>query len=224
MARLLVFDLDGTLVDSSRDLAAATNAALQRLAPGAPTIPLEAVVSFVGEGARLLVERSLRRARLELSPDEVLPVFLDCYAERLLDTTRLYPGIPEALDELRPATLAVLTNKSGTFSRTILEGLGVAPRFARIWGAGDVATRKPDPSGLLRLLAELAAPPDEAWMIGDSPTDVKTARAAGVRIVGVAWGLDPVGLRAAQPDRLIMHASEIADATSERQRARRGPC
>src|SRR5512136_2446666 len=102
MARLLVFDLDGTLVDSSRDLAAAVNAALQRVAPGTAEVPLPAVISFVGEGARVLVERSLRHSRLDLSPDEVLPVFLECYAGRLLDTTRLYPGIAETLSALRP--------------------------------------------------------------------------------------------------------------------------
>jgi phosphoglycolate phosphatase len=215
MARLLVFDLDGTLVDSARDLAAATNAALQRTAPGTVPIPLAAVIGFVGEGARVLIERSIRYSQLELSPDDVLPVFLDCYAGRLLDTTRLYPGIEEALDALRPRTLAVLTNKPGPFSRTILEGLGVAARFARIWGAGDVAARKPDPSGLLRLAAELEARPDETVMIGDSATDVATARAAGVRVVGVAWGLDPPGLRAANPDRLLEHPRELVALAAE---------
>ncbi len=210
MARLLVFDLDGTLVDSSRDLAAATNAALQRVAPGSAEVPLAAVISFIGEGARVLIERSLRYSRLELAPDDVLPVFLDCYAGRLLDTTRLYPGIAEALDALRPHPLAVLTNKPGPFSRTILEGLGVASRFERIWGAGDVTARKPDPSGLLRLIAELGARTGQTVMIGDSPTDVATARAAGVKMIGVAWGLDPRGLRAASPDRVLEHPRELA--------------
>jgi phosphoglycolate phosphatase len=215
VARLLVFDLDGTLVDSSRDLAAATNAALQQVAPGAAEIPLGAVVSFVGEGARVLIERSLRHSRLDLSPDEVLPVFMDCYAGRLLDTTRLYPGIADTLDALRPRTLAVLTNKPGPFSRQILEGLGVASRFARIWGAGDVAARKPDPSGLLGLARELSAGIDETLMIGDSVTDVATARAAGVRMIGVAWGLDPAGLRAAGPDRIVEQPRELLALAEE---------
>ncbi len=214
MARLLVFDLDGTLVDSSRDLAAATNAALQQVAPGTAEIPLAAVISFVGEGARLLVERSLRFSRLDRSPDEVLPVFLDCYAARLLDTTRLYPGILEALEALRSRTLAVLTNKPGPFSRRILEGLGVASRFARIWGAGD-AVRKPDPSGLLALTRELAAGPEETLMIGDSPTDVATARAAGIRAIGVAWGLDPEGLRTARPDWIVEQPGELPSLAAE---------
>lgn len=209
MARLLVFDLDGTLVDSSRDLAAATNAAIARVAPGAPEIPLQVVVSFVGEGARLLVERSLRHAGVSLPPEDVLPAFFDSYGERLLDTTRLYPGVEAALDAVAGATLAVLTNKPGPFSRTILEGLGVAARFARVWGYGDVPARKPDPAGLRQLVSELGATPGEAWMIGDSKVDVDTARAAGIRVAGVLWGLDPVGLRAARPDRLLATPAEI---------------
>jgi phosphoglycolate phosphatase len=210
VARLLVFDLDGTLVDSSRDLAAATNAALQRVAPGTPEVPLEVVVGFVGEGARLLVERALRHAGSGLPAEEVLPVFFESYGERLLDTTRLYDGIAEALDALAARTLAVLTNKPGPFSRRILDGLGVAPRFARIWGAGDVPARKPDPAGLLALLGELRASPGETWMIGDSAIDVRTARAAGVRVAGAEWGLAPAALRDAGPDRLLAHPREIA--------------
>jgi phosphoglycolate phosphatase len=210
VARLLVFDLDGTLVDSSRDIAAAANAALGRLAPGAAAIPLDAILSFVGEGAWLLVERCLRHAGLDLSADEVLPVYLECYAERLLDTTRLYPGVTEALDGLAGSALAVLTNKPGGFSRTILEGLGVADRFARVWGAGDVPSRKPDPAGLFRLMAETGALPGETWMVGDSATDVDVARAAGVRVAGVTWGFHPGALRAAGPDRLIDHPRDFA--------------
>ncbi len=203
MARLLAFDLDGTLVDSSRDIAAAMNAAMGRVAPGAPEIPLESILAFVGEGARRLVERCLQHASLDLSPDEVLPVYLECYADRLLDTTYLYPGVGEALAALEGTTLAVLTNKPGDFSRSILEGLGVARHFARIWGAGDVPSRKPDPDGLLRLMADVHASPRETWMVGDSATDVDAARAAGTRSAGVTWGFHPASLRAAGPDLLI---------------------
>jgi phosphoglycolate phosphatase len=209
VTRLLVFDLDGTLVDSSRDIAAATNAAIRRVAPGAAEIPLEVILSFVGEGARILVERSLRHAGLSLSADEVLPVYVECYAERLLDTTRLYPGVEEALDALAGPALAVLTNKPGDFSRRILEGLGVARCFARILGAGDVPSRKPDPGGLLRLMADAEAAPGETWMVGDSATDVAVARAAGVRVAGVTWGFHPVALRAAAPDRLIARPLDL---------------
>jgi phosphoglycolate phosphatase len=203
MTRLVVFDLDGTLVDSSRDIASAVNAALARVCPSTAPIPLDAILSFVGEGARILVERSLRHTGLGFSSDEILPVYLECYAERLLDTTRLYPGIEEALDGLTGPVLAVLTNKPGDLSRTILEGLGVAARFARVLGSGDVPARKPDPAGLLHLMAGVGASPGETWMVGDSATDVDAARAAGVRVAGVTWGFHPEALRAARPDRLI---------------------
>jgi phosphoglycolate phosphatase len=210
LARLLVFDLDGTLVDSVRDLAVAANEAIAEVAPGSPVVPLEAVVSYVGEGARILVERCLRHAGLGLEPEAVLPVFFETYARHLLDTTALYPGVAAALDTLSGATLAVLTNKPGDFSRTILEGLGVAARFARVWGYGDVPARKPDPSGLLRLVEELGATPAETWMIGDSAIDMRTARAAGVRACGVTWGLDPAGVRAAAPAVLLDSAEGFA--------------
>jgi phosphoglycolate phosphatase len=213
--RLLVFDLDGTLVDSSRDLAAATNAALQRVAPDRPPIPLEKIRAFVGEGARVLIERSLRHAGLERPVDEVLPLFLECYAECLLDTTRLYPGIFEALDKLDGSTLAVLTNKPGDMSRTVLEGLGVVSRFARVWGAGDVPERKPDPSGLRGLITELGSRKEGTWMIGDSPVDARTARAAGVRMAGVTWGLNPDGLRREQPDLLVHDPADLVTLATE---------
>jgi len=211
LARLVVFDLDGTLVDSSRDIAASVNAALGRVAPGTAALSLEAVLSFVGEGAGLLVERSLRHAGLALSTEEVLPVYVDCYRERLLDTTRLYPGVAEALEALAGTTLAVLTNKPGDMSRTILDGLGVASRFARVRGAGDVPSRKPDPAGLLGLMSELGARAGETWMVGDSATDVGVARAAGTRVAGVTWGFQPAALRAAAPDRVLDLPAELAD-------------
>jgi phosphoglycolate phosphatase len=214
VARLLVFDLDGTLVDSSRDIAASANAALRRVAPGVTEILLADVLTFVGEGARVLVERCLQHAGLTLPADEVLPVYIECYAERLLDTTRLYPGIAEALDALAGTTLAVLTNKPGDFSRTILEGLGVADRFARVLGAGDVPSRKPDPAGLLRLMADCGAARAETWMVGDSATDVGVARAAGVRVAGVTWGFHPAALRAAAPDLLLDRALDLASLRS----------
>jgi phosphoglycolate phosphatase len=206
---LLVFDLDGTLVDSSRDLASALNATLERMAPGTPPISVEAVVSYVGDGARVLVERSLRHTGLSLPLDEVLSVYLECYRDRLLDETYLYPGVAEALGELAGETLAVLTNKPGGMSRAILKGLGVGSRFARIWGPEDVPARKPSPSGLLRLLAELGADAGSAWMVGDSGTDVETARKAGVKAAGVTWGFHPDSLRAAAPDLLIDRPGDL---------------
>jgi phosphoglycolate phosphatase len=202
-ARAVVFDLDGTLVDSLRDLATALNATLAHISPATPPLPLETVRAFVGDGAGILVARTLARAGLSVRPEEVLPVFLERYAGCLLASTVLFPGVREALDALRPRHLAVLTNKPGNMSRAILAGLGVAERFFRIYGGGDLATRKPDPAGLLRLLAEVGVPPEEAMMVGDSAVDVRTGRAAGVRTVGVTYGLDPEGLRQEGPDHLL---------------------
>jgi len=206
---LVVFDLDGTLIDSARDLAASVNAALERLAPGAPPVPPERVRTFIGDGAGTLVARTLAAAGVDITTEQALPVFLECYSARLLETTALYPGVAEALDALRDRRLAVLTNKPGDMSRTILAGLGVADRFARICGAGDVPAKKPDPAGLRMLLAEAGVGPQAAVLVGDSAIDVRTGRAAGVRTVGVTYGLDPGSLRATPPDLLVDDLREL---------------
>jgi phosphoglycolate phosphatase len=207
---LVVFDLDGTLIDSAGDLAASVNATLERLAPGSPPLPAAQVRTFIGDGAAMLVTRTLAAAGVEVPTEAALPVFLDCYEARLLDTTVLYPGVVEALDALRDRTLAVLTNKPGAMSRRILAGLGVEDRFARVAGAGDVPAKKPDPAGLRLLLAETGIPPESAVLVGDSAIDVRTGRAAGVRTVGVTYGLDPSSLRAAPPDITIGDLRELA--------------
>jgi phosphoglycolate phosphatase len=209
-ARLVVFDLDGTLVDSSRDLATAVNVTLSRVAPGTPPLSLEQVRAFVGDGAGVLMARTLARAGSTLRAEDVLPVFLDAYAGCLLYTTALYPGVRDALEGLQPRRLAVLSNKPGTMSRAILAGLGVADRFFRIYGGGDLATRKPDPGGLERLLEEAGLPREDAVLVGDSAVDVLTGRAAGVRTVGVSYGFDPEGVRRAGPDHLVDDLRELA--------------
>lgn len=210
LVRTIVFDLDGTLVDSVFDLASSLNATLERLAPGTPPLPIETVRSFVGNGAGQLVARSLASSGIAVSQETALAVFLECYRERLLDTTRPYPGVVEGLDRLANRSLAVLTNKPGDMSREILTHLRLDTRFARIYGSGDVPGRKPDPSGLLQLLRELGASPAEALMVGDSPIDVLTARNAGVRAVGVRYGLDPSGFAAAAPDLEVDSLVELA--------------
>jgi phosphoglycolate phosphatase len=206
---LVVFDLDGTLIDSARDLAASVNAALERLAPGTPPVPPERVRTFIGDGAGTLVARTLAAAGVDITTEQALPVFLECYSARLLETTALYPGVAEALDALQDRRLAVLTNKPGDMSRTILAGLGVAGRFARICGAGDVPAKKPDPAGLQMLLAEAGVGPQAAVLVGDSAIDVRTGRAAGVRTIGVTYGLDPGSLRATPPDLLVDDLREL---------------
>ena len=199
-AGLVVFDLDGTLIDSSADLAAAVNRTLARVAPQAPALPMDRILSFVGHGASALIERTLAEAGVPQRAEDVLPIYLEVYRAHMLDSTRLYPGVREALDALDGYTLAVLSNKAGDLSRAILEGLGVARMFVRIWGPEDVPAKKPDPAGLLRLMEEAGARAEDTAMVGDSPVDIRTGRAAGVFTVGVSYGLDPDGLRADPPD------------------------
>jgi len=206
---LVVFDLDGTLVDSLADLAGAANATLARLAPEATALSLTEVRSFVGDGAGKLVSRSLAARGVAANRQEALSIFMTAYRGRLLAETRLYDGIADVLDAIAPGrTLAVLSNKPGELCRTILDGLGVATRFARVWG-GDDAPKKPDPAGLSRLVAELGATRATTLMIGDSPNDVKAGRAAGVRSVGVGYGFDPAGTRAEEPDAWITAPREL---------------
>jgi len=183
--RLAIFDLDGTLVDSVDDLAAAVNHALALV--GLPLRSREEVRSFVGDGARVLLERAVgpRRDRLE----EALAAWREHYQAHLLDHTRPYPGIPEAL-AAAGRTLAVQTNNPGPMARRILEGLGLLDRFAVVLGGGE-APAKPDPAGARAILERLGGRPEEAVFVGDSPVDVATARNAGLTFVGVAWGLAP---------------------------------
>jgi len=213
-ARLVVFDLDGTLIDSSRDLAAAVNRALRRAAPGAPALPEDVVRTFIGSGARVLITRSVAEAGLAQSVDEVLALFLEEYRRGLLDATRLYPGTEDALSRLRDRRLAVLTNKPGDMSRVILEGLGVKGRFFRIYGAGDVEARKPDPAGLRRIAEEAGVDVEEAVMVGDSGIDVRTGRAAGALTAGVTYGFDADSFRDDPPDILVRSLTELAGRLS----------
>lgn len=212
--RLLVFDLDGTLVDSMEDLTTAVNAALAAVAPGAWPLPRARVRALIGSGARNLVARSLAAAGLEHPVDDVLPIFLERYRGCLLDKTRPYPGVPEALDRLADRTLAVLTNKPGDMSREILAGLGLLPRFFRVYGAGDVPGKKPDPAGLHLLLAEAHVPAREAVIVGDSAIDIRTGRAAGVYSVGVSYGFDPESFAADPPDLLVDDLRALAEGLS----------
>ncbi len=219
-AGLAVFDLDGTLIDSTADLAAAVNAMLARIAPATPALPTDRIRSFVGDGVGMLLARALAEARVPARPEEVLPVYLDIYRRGMLNETRLYPGVAETLPLLEGYALAVLTNKPGDMARAILEGLGVAGRFARICGPEDVPARKPDPAGLRWLMAEAGAGPEAAAMVGDSPVDVRTGRAAGVLTVGVSYGLDPEGLRAEPPDVMLDDLRALRDVMRGRRALR----
>ena len=206
---LVVFDLDGTLVDSSRDLGNAVNATLRRIDPSAPTLDVDVVRTFIGSGARNLVARSLAHAGVALPPGDALPVFLEEYDRRLTEHTRFYPGVEETLDRLSAHPLSVLTNKPGDMSRRILDVLGAGHRFFRVYGGDDLPSRKPDPEGLMRLMAEAGATPRATVMVGDSAIDVRTGRAAGARTVGVRYGFDPESLVSEPPDALFDRLQEL---------------
>jgi phosphoglycolate phosphatase len=187
MIQLVVFDLDGTLVDSSRDLAEATNALLTDL--GAPALSLDVVVSLVGEGAAVLVRRALERGGLDPDTPNALERFLAHYDGRLLDTTRPYPGMLETVHAVRARRrVAVLTNKPERPTLQILKGLGMDALFNDVIGGDSPHGRKPDPAGLLDLVARAGATPAETLLVGDSPVDLATARRAGTRICLARYG------------------------------------
>jgi phosphoglycolate phosphatase len=183
LARLAVFDLDGTLVDSLDDLHASVNHALA--AVGLPPRSREEVHGFVGEGARVLLEKAVAPRDELLEP--ALVAWRPHYEAHCLDRTLPYPGIV-ALLAGAGRVLAVHTNKPGAMARRILDGLGLLSRFAVVLG-GDDAPRKPDPTGVLEIMARVGATPAETVLVGDSRHDVMTARAAGVAMVAVTWGL-----------------------------------
>ena len=178
--RLVVFDLDGTLIDSRKDLADAVNALLVEL--GRPLLTEAAVAGMVGEGARVLIDRALAATGADpaLAP-AALPRFLALYDERLLDHTVPYAEIPELLSDLHGRVrLAVLTNKPGAATVRILEGLKLARYFEEVIGGDAAFPRKPDPAALLHLMDRFGATPSETALVGDSPIDLDTARNAGV--------------------------------------------
>jgi phosphoglycolate phosphatase len=217
------FDLDGTLVDSRADLADAMNHTLASL--GRHRLPSDLLQSFVGEGARRLVERAVGCDASAALVDEALQRFLTRYGAHLLDATRPYEGIAETLEELaaRGVLLSVLSNKPEAMSRAILAGLGLAGRFFAVLGGDSLPTRKPDPAGALHLLARGGTPPDRMLLVGDSGVDVRTARAAGLPFCGVAWGLTPDGMWAERPTRVVFRPRALLDVVGDARGARARP-
>lgn len=188
---LIVFDLDGTLIDSIGDLAAAVNALLAERERG--PLPTPAVAAMVGEGARLLVTRAMAAAGLDGDPAEALPRFLEIYDGLLPGETRPYDGIPEVLAALgERARLAVLTNKPTEASLKLLDTLGLMPFFGRIVGGDGPFPRKPAPDGLLHLAADAGVRPGEAVLVGDSTIDLLTAHAAGTAACVARYGFGQV--------------------------------
>jgi phosphoglycolate phosphatase len=192
VTRLAILDLDGTLLDTLDDLAASVNAALAEV--GQAPRPLREIERFVGDGARTLLARAVAPRHDLLEP--ALEAWWRHYRAHCLDRTRPFPGIPGLLTRAG-RRLAIHTNKPGSLARQILAGVGLLAPFAVVLG-GDEAPRKPDPAGTLAIMRRLSARAEDTVFIGDSPTDVRTARAAGVRLVGVTWGFRPEAeLRAA---------------------------
>lgn len=214
--RVLVFDLDGTLIDSSHDLAGAVNVA--RGGMGLGPLSHAQVMTFIGNGARELVRRGISfesGAASDAEIERALGYFREHYSQHLLDQTQTYPGVREALDIFAsrthgpPRTLAVLTNKPLRFTRPILDGLGLAPYFRYIYGEDSFPAKKPDPVGLLSILRDTRAAPREAMLIGDSEIDVRTARNAGAWACGVSYGLSSEQLAACPPDLLLDSLLEL---------------
>jgi phosphoglycolate phosphatase len=216
MQPLLIFDLDGTLIDSRLDLANSVNATRAHM--GMPALTNATVYSYVGNGVGVLIRRALSDARggagaTESELEAAQEYFLSYYREHMLDCTTLYPGTTEALAQLSAAgmKLAVLTNKPVRFSCAIVEGLGIAPYFQRVYGGNSFEQKKPHPMGVETLMAECRTDRANTVMIGDSAVDVQTARNASIQAWGVSYGFQPETLVAEPPDWLGHSMSEVAE-------------
>ncbi len=210
--RLLIFDLDGTLVESRLDLTNSVNALLRHFQR--PELPCEVIATYIGDGAPMLVRRALGDPDDEQYVQDALEYFLAYYREHKLDTTYVYKGIPEALQALRHGNgrerqMVVLSNKPVNPSRAILQALGLKDFFTHVYGGNSFPTKKPDPLGTQMLLEETATRPEEALIIGDSGIDVLTGRNAGVWTCGVTYGFAPHSLEDAPPDVLLDSPHEL---------------
>jgi len=205
--QLVVFDLDGTLVDSKLDLALSVNA--MRAPMGLDPLPLDLIASYVGHGVTVLVRRALGDQASKENVAKGLALFLDYYRLHMLDNTSTYPGVREALEELRDRKLAVLTNKPVHFSREMLTRLGVAAHFSYIYGGNSFPLKKPDPIGVHKLMGDLKVSPQETIIVGDSDTDVLTGRNAGIWTCGVSYGFGATTLAEVPPDLLLSDLREL---------------
>jgi phosphoglycolate phosphatase len=206
---LLIFDLDGTLIDSSVDLAISMNAT--REYAGMPPLDPALIFSFVGNGAATLVRRALGPGAPEDLVQNALSFFLQFYRAHALEHTKLYPGVGEALEALvaEGHTLAVLTNKPVRISTDIIKALNLSDFFLKVYGGDSFPQKKPDPIGITTLQQEARLGADNTLMVGDSGVDVQTARNAGVRSCGVTWGFQPEAFEIDRPEYLVHSAREL---------------
>ena len=217
--RLLIFDLDGTLIDSRLDLANSVNATRAQFGHG--PLPNEVVYTYVGNGAPVLIRRAMGPDPDDAQVAAALEFFLDYYSRQALVHTSLYPGVIESLERFREsgAQMAVLTNKPVRISRRIMEGLGVAGYLFQIYGGNSFEHKKPHRVGIDRLRHEADADLLETWMVGDSYVDVQTARNAGVNSCGVTYGFQPETFHEHPPDLLVDRMEEFAAYLEQRDSA-----
>ncbi|MFB3826943.1 MAG: HAD family hydrolase [Bryobacteraceae bacterium] len=208
---LVIFDLDGTLVDSKLDLAHAVNAT--RAHVGMAPLAHERVYSYVGNGAPVLIRKVLGEHAGEQEVQEALEFFLEYYRDHMLDFTEPYPGVRESLETLYRAgvSMAVLTNKPVRFSREIVKGLGLGHYFREVYGGNSFDHKKPHPIGVETLMTECRAARDRTLMVGDSSVDILTARNAGILSCGVTYGFQPETLQDPPPDLLVDRMEQMAE-------------
>ena len=217
LSRIIVFDLDGTLVDTAPDLIAALNHVLDR--EGLPPVPLKSARNMIGAGARKLIERGLELDGRTMTTDDVsrlMKDFIAYYADHIADASRPFEGLETALDDLEAQgfRFAVCTNKLEWLSKLLLEKLDLSRRFAAICGADTFGVSKPDPTILRETVARAGGQLPESIMVGDAGPDVGVARRAGIPVIGVAFGYTDVPIAELKPDRLIGHMRELPEAVS----------
>ncbi len=215
---LIVFDLDGTLVDTAPDLISALNFVLER--EGMAPVPLASARKMIGAGVRKLLERGLEAEGRVTSPEDVTRLtadLIDHYAAHIADASRPFEGLERALDELavRGHRLAVCTNKLEWLSKRLLDELGLSARFAAICGGDTFGISKPDPAILRQTVARAGGDISTSIMVGDSGTDVGVARRAGVPVIGVSFGYTDVPIAELKPDRVIHHMRDLPGAVDD---------
>jgi phosphoglycolate phosphatase len=214
-ARTVVFDLDGTLVDTAPDLINALNFVLDR--EGLPPVPLESARNMIGAGARKLIERGLELEGRSASLEDITRLtadFIDHYAAHIADLSRPFEGVQDALDDLQRLgfRFAVCTNKLEWLSKLLLDQLGMSSRFSTICGADTFGVSKPDPAILQQTVARAGGHLSSAIMVGDAGPDIGVARRAGIPVIGVEFGYTDVPITDLKPDRLIKHMRELPAA------------
>ena len=217
-APTIVFDLDGTLVDTAPDLISALNFVLDR--EGLAPVPLHAARNLIGAGARRLIERALELEGRHASPEDIARLtadFIEYYADHIAEASRPFEGLESALDELssRGFRFAVCTNKLEWLSKRLLDQLGLGGRFAAICGADTFGVAKPDPAILRETVARAGGEISSSIMVGDAGTDIGVARRAGVPVIGVSFGYTEVPIAELKPDRLIHHMRDLPAAVGE---------